>query len=172
MLPKVQHPRTHAFLCFQIIQATKIIRGFTPLLCSFSTLFIVLRHQLAKLPSFCLGTEPARPIGANNLNQNSLVTTHVVRRCCIDSSSWSQRGHLSGWESPLLASLSAVQHYCVSLTRENFCILSGPKASTTGFKVQRSLNHRNKQTWKKKTPEASNTPSQNSYAVKKWRLPT
>ena len=110
MLPKVQHPRRHAFLCFQIIEAPKIIREFTPLLCSFSTLFIVLRHQLAKLPSFGLGIEPARPIGANNLNQNSLATTHVVRRCCIDSSSWSQRGHLSGWESPLLASLSAVQH--------------------------------------------------------------
>jgi hypothetical protein len=87
-----------------------MIRELTPFLSSFFTLLIVLRHHSAKLDSCWRGIDPERFSGANRLNQTCLATTHEVRRCCIVSSSWSQRGHLSGWGSPLLANLSAVQH--------------------------------------------------------------
>ena len=102
--------KTHAFLCFQIIQAPRIIREFTPFLCSLLTLLIILRHHSAKLRSFCWGIESARFIRENNLKHTCLAITHEVNRCCIVSSSWSHRAHLSGWERPLLESLSSIQH--------------------------------------------------------------
>jgi hypothetical protein len=125
MLGEVEAPsKTHAFLCFQIIQAPKIIKVFTPFLCSLLTLLIVVRHQSAKLSSFCRGTESARFSGANNLNQTYLATTHVVKRCIV-SSAWSHSGHLSGWERPLLASLSAVQHLFRIANHKNILHLAG-----------------------------------------------
>jgi hypothetical protein len=100
---------TQAFLCFQIVQTPRIIRVFTPFFCSF-TLLNIIRNQSAKLLSFWQGTKSVSSKGWCNLNHTCLATTHVVNRCCIVSSSWSHRGHLSGWGRPLLASLSAVQH--------------------------------------------------------------
>ena len=126
MLSEGEAPsKIHAFLCFQIIQAPKIIKVFTPFLCSLLTLLIIVRHQWTKLSSFCRGTESARFSGVNNLNQTCLATTHVVKRCCIVSSSWSHSGHLFGWERPLLASLSVVQHLFWITNHKNILHLAG-----------------------------------------------
>ena len=59
---------TQAFLYFQIVQAPRIIRVFTPFLCSFFTLLIVLHHQSAKLLSFWQGTKSVSSNGWSNLN--------------------------------------------------------------------------------------------------------
>ena len=101
---------TQAFLCFHIIQAPKIIREFTPLLYSFFTFFITLCHHSAKLCSHWLGMQSPRLRGDRRLNYTCLAITHDTNKCWAVSSSWSHRGHRSGWGSPLLSSLSAVQH--------------------------------------------------------------
>ena len=101
---------TQAFRCFHIIQAPKIIREFTPLLYSFFTFFITLCHHSAKLCSHWLGMQSPRLRGDRRLNYTCLAITHDTNKCWAVSSSWSHRGHRSGWGSPLLSSLSAVQH--------------------------------------------------------------
>ena len=69
MLTKGVAPsNTQAFLYFQIVQAPRIIRVFTPFLCSFFTLLIVLHHQSAKLLSFWQGTKSVSSNGWSNLN--------------------------------------------------------------------------------------------------------
>ena len=113
-----------AFLCFQITQVPNMIREFTPFLCSFDTLLIVLSHQSAKLRSCCRRTVSTRFMGASTLNHTCLATTQDVRRCWTVSSSWSQRGHLSGWGSPLLASLSDVQHLFLIANQRKFLHLA------------------------------------------------
>ena len=102
-----------------------MIREFTPFLCSFDTLLIVLCHQSAKLRSCCRRTVSTRFRGASTLNHTCLATTQDVRRCWTVSSSWSQRGHLSGWGSPLLASLSDVQHLFLIANQRKFLHLAG-----------------------------------------------
>jgi hypothetical protein len=65
-------------LCFQIIQAPRIIREFTPFLYSLFTFLITLCHQSAKLHSLCQGTQSPRFKGARRLNQTYRATTQEV----------------------------------------------------------------------------------------------
>jgi hypothetical protein len=82
MLAEGDRPsKTHEFLCFQIILATKIIKELTPFLNYFFTLFITLRHQSAKLRSSWLGIQSPKFKRANTLNQTCLATTQETRMC-------------------------------------------------------------------------------------------
>jgi hypothetical protein len=99
---------THEFWCFQISEATRMIREFSPFRVSFGTPLITL-HQLEKLvPN--TGATTARFSHCKQKNQTCREKTHESSKCWIVSSAWSQNGQAVGWGNPRLASQSAVQH--------------------------------------------------------------
>jgi hypothetical protein len=101
--------KTHLFLCFHEVQAPRMIRESRPFLVSPVAIFPTDSHQPRYEPTLGWGAKECRPNFLNNGYQNSLEKEQVTRRWSIVSSSWSQKGHFSGWLSPLLTSLSAVQ---------------------------------------------------------------
>lgn len=62
-------------------------------------------------------TKAARFRGTSKLNHTCLATTHDVKRCCIASSSWSQRGHLIGWKNWIMPSQESPPW--ISVTQES-----------------------------------------------------
>ena len=101
--------KTQALRCFQRIHAPRIMTMFSPFF-SFGRFLVALRHQSAKEISWELGTRFCSPNVDRIQYQKSRANTQVVRRYWMFSSSWSQNGQSLGCGSPLLASLSAVQH--------------------------------------------------------------
>jgi hypothetical protein len=69
--------------CFWIRRAVKMINEFVAPFPHSLTLQIVLTHQFANQRSMA--------------NHTCLEKTNLVRRCWIVSSSWSHKGHFSGW---------------------------------------------------------------------------
>jgi hypothetical protein len=88
--------KTHLFLCFQWLQATRMITLLKPFLLLLGILAEAFLHHSAKPDSLLLGATKERPIGVNILCQNYLVKTQLDRICCTVSSSWSHRTQFSG----------------------------------------------------------------------------
>lgn len=78
--------KTHAFRCFHILQAPRMITVFSPFFFSFGILFTAHRHQLAKEVSSTVGTLCCRFSLERMRDQNSLANTQEVSKCCTFSS--------------------------------------------------------------------------------------
>jgi hypothetical protein len=69
---------THRFLCFQIIQAPKMIRELSPFLTILRASSSILCHQSKKEGSVSCGVRSWRVTFCKNLNQNCLEKTHEL----------------------------------------------------------------------------------------------
>ena len=101
---------THAFLCFQICQATKITIELKPFFLCLDTSLSASLHQSWNPVASDVVARCCKPNLLSVLNQTSLVKTQSTSKWCTDSSCWSHKGQLSGWSIPWRASRSAVQH--------------------------------------------------------------
>jgi len=102
--------KTHAFRCFQMIQAPNMTKELNPFRLPFWIFLTLFLHQSEKESSCLEGTQSCKPKLDRMRNQKSLVNTQVVRICWMSSASWSQSRQRSGWGRFLLAKWSAVQH--------------------------------------------------------------
>ena len=103
--------KTHLFLWFHNTHAPKIIRELRPSQIGPATVSLTSFHQSMKLWLFGCGAQPWSLNCLSMRNQHCLEKTQATSRWSIDSPSWSQKRHLSGWSSPRFSSLSAVQHF-------------------------------------------------------------
>jgi hypothetical protein len=87
---------THAFLCFQICQATKITIELKPFFLCLDTFLSASLHQSWNTAASYVGARCCSPSLLRVLNHTSLVKTQATSMCCTISSCWSHRGHLSG----------------------------------------------------------------------------
>jgi len=110
---------TISFLVFQRIQAPSTTNESNPRRASLLK-FIPACCYHSKNPAIW-GARSGSPKRFNNWCQNCREKTQVQRRCWIVSSSWSQKGHCSGWGRPRLASLSAIQQRLVVLIIDWSC---------------------------------------------------
>lgn len=108
-IPGCALSNTQRFLCFHEHHTTKMIMEFSPFRHSFGTRRCARLHQSWKVSS-CVGASAWKPADWRAWNHTCRETTHCMRMCWMLSCSWSQNGQDSWCCSPLLASLSAVQH--------------------------------------------------------------
>ena len=82
--------KTHAFRCFQMIQAPNMTKVLNPFRLSFWIFLTLFLHHSEKESSCLEGTQSCKPKLDRTRNQKSLVNTQVVSICWISSASWSQ----------------------------------------------------------------------------------
>jgi hypothetical protein len=92
------------FLCFHIVQAPRMMIELSPFLTGPVAWLLSLHHSRKELLSSC-GVRSWSYTRHRKLNQNCLEKTQFTRRWSMVSSTWSHRGHFSGWSSPCLALL-------------------------------------------------------------------
>jgi len=117
--------KTHAFRCFQMIQAPNTTNVLKPFRLSFWIFLALFPHQYEK-ENLCLkGTQSCQPKLDRTRNQKSLVNTQVVSICWISSASWWQNKQCSGWGRFLLAKRSAVQHLFLTANHRKILHFAG-----------------------------------------------
>lgn len=102
--------KTVLFLVSHMHQDPKIMRLLKPFFLNLGTFLSAFLHQSANEISSTAGMRSPRHKGTRIACQNCLAKLQVHKRCCTVSCSWSQRTQTAGCCSPLLLSLSAVQH--------------------------------------------------------------
>jgi len=112
--------KTALFLVSHRHQDPKIMRLLKPFFLILGTFLSAFLHQSANEISSIAGMRSPRHKGTRIACQNCLAKLQVHRRCCTVSCSWSQRTQTTGCCSPLLLSLSAVQHlFLIANQRKN-----------------------------------------------------
>jgi hypothetical protein len=124
-------------------KAPRITRELKPDWRSRGIFSTALLHQSSRLQRALSGERLGNPDLRNKKYQNCLAKKQEMRRCCIVSLSWSQRGHALGWGSPLLARRSAVQHLLCMTSQRKKLHFEGAQDSQTRSNAPKEVDPRN-----------------------------